>query len=233
MSQLVPFAIILCTIVVLVIPFALYVTRNMFIPTRGRRIESYPRPAKALLVMDIQESRSGNADVGPLPVTHPLGRMIESVNLLIDCFNRTGMEVAYIRQVFSGSIITRLHGGRIVAGRMEPRICRWVKVVNNNDFAKNRTDAFSNRQLEQFLIDHQVNEIFLVGLDAAFCVYYTALGALQRGYRVTVVSDAVMTGKDMGQVLERFRKKGAAIMSCREAITKVSGQTLEPTEGQE
>jgi nicotinamidase-related amidase len=108
---------------------------------------------------------------------------------------------------------------------MEPRICRWVKVVNGNDFAKNRTDAFSNRQLEQFLIDRQVEEIFLVGLDAAFCVYYTALGALNRGYRVTVVTDAVLTGRDMTRVLRRYREKGITVMNSRDVVAALSATT--------
>jgi len=107
---------------------------------------------------------------------------------------------------------------------MEPRISRWVNVVNNNDFAKNRTDAFSNRKMEQFLIDHQVDEIFLVGLDAAFCVYYTALGALQRGYRVTVVTDAVMTGRDMGRVLRRYHEKEIKVMNSQEVVIAVSSK---------
>jgi nicotinamidase-related amidase len=205
----------------------------MFIPTRGRRIKDYPNPTKALLVMDIQESGDNNhrAKV-PLPVATPFGKMILAVNSLIECFDRSGLEIAYVRQVFTSSIITRLHGGRILAGRMEPRICRWVKVVNNNDFAKNRTDAFSNRKLEQFLIDHQVDEIFLVGLDAAFCVHYTALGALQRGYKVTVVTDAVMTGKDMGRVLRRYHQKGITVMNSREVVMTIKGATCSSRENQ-
>jgi nicotinamidase/pyrazinamidase len=207
----------------LILFFALYVLWKMFIPTHGRRIKVYPEPTRALLVMDIQESggSSHRADI-PLPAATPFGRMILAVNSLIECFDRSGLEVAYVRQVFASNFITRLHGGRILAGRMEPRICRWVNVVNDNDFAKNRTDAFSNRQLEQFLIDHQVDELFLVGLDAAFCVYYTALGALNRGYRVTVVTDAVMTGKDMGRVVKRYRQKGITVMNSQEVERIVS-----------
>jgi len=206
----------------LALMFALYVLWKMFIPTRGRRISVYPDPTRALLVMDIQES-GGSSHRGDiqLPTATPFGRMILAVNSLIECFDLSGLEVAYVRQVFASSFITRLHGGRILAGRMEPRICRWVRVVNTNDFAKNRTDAFSNRQLEQFLIDRQVDEIFLVGLDAAFCVYYTALGALNRGYRVTVVTDAVMTGRDMDRVVSRYHQKGISVMNSREVIMKV------------
>jgi len=193
-----------------------YLVRGMFLPTRGRRIASYPQPKKALLVLDIQES--GQRPEIPFPAHTPLGRMISNVNLLVEAFNGSGHAVAYVRQVFRSSLISRLHGGRILAGRLEPRICRWVTVVNGNDFVKDRTDAFSNRQLERFLIEHQVNDLYLVGLDAAFCVYFTARGALNRGYRVTVVSDAVMTGRDMNHVLERYRKRGISVVSSHELL---------------
>lgn len=213
------FTIVLAGIVVLVLFFALYVLKNMFIHTRGKRIGSYPKPTKVLLVMDIQESGgSKQSTLSPIPATTPFGKMVQSVNQLIEGFDGSGQEVAYVRQVFSSSLVTRLHGGRILAGMMEPRICRWVKVINNNDFAKNRTDAFSNRKLEQFLINHQVDEIFLVGLDAAFCVYYTALGALNRGYKVTVISDAVMTGRNHEQTLKRFREKKITVTNSKEVL---------------
>jgi nicotinamidase-related amidase len=225
MSLLSWVAAVLAAIVILALLFALYVLRSMFIPTRGRRISLYPNPTRALLVLDIQESSNGKQAVfTPLPATSPFGRMVQTVNLLIECFDGNGLEVAYVRQVFTSSFVTRLHGGRILAGRMEPRISRWVKVINNNDFAKNRTDAFSNRKLEQFLVDHQVDEIFLVGLDAAFCVYFTALGALQRGYRVTVVTDAVMSAREMNSVLKRYRQKGITVLNCREVMTALGGK---------
>jgi len=223
MNLLSIFATALSVFFVLILLGGLYVLRSMFIPTRGKRIKRYPKPTMALLVLDIQES-DGNRQrtSSPLPANTPFGKMVQAVNRLISSFDHSGQEVAYVRQVFTNSIITRLHGGRILAGRMEPRICRWVNVVNKNDFAKNRTDAFSNRKLEQFLIDRQVDEIFLVGLDAAFCVYYTALGALNRGYRVTIVSDAVMSGRDMGRVLRRYHQKGIRIMNSQEVINVVN-----------
>lgn len=220
-----PVLILLSLLLILVLLSLLYILRNMFLPTRGRRIREYAHPSAALLVMDIQESSGIPAGaVAPPPVSTPFGRMIHAVNLLIDGFDRAGLEVAYVRQVFKGNFITRLHGGRILAGRMTPRICRWVKVVNGNDFPKNRTDAFSNRDLERFLVERQVKDIYLVGLDAAFCVYYTALGAMQRGYRVTVVTDAVMTGREWSRVLEKYRSKGISMMGSQELILELAAR---------
>jgi nicotinamidase-related amidase len=212
-----------CSVTVLL--FGIYLARSMFIPTRGVRIDTYTSPKKALLVLDIQES--GAAPDVAFPAQTPLGKMITSVNKLINCFDSTGQEVIYIRQVFRSSLLTRLHGGRILAGQMEPRLSRWLNIVNGNDFPKNRTDAFSNRQLEHFLIERQVNELYLVGLDAAFCVYYTALGALSRGYRVTVVSDGVMTGRDMGKVLERYSAHNIAVISSAELLTALNCELQE------
>ena len=126
------------------------------------------------------------------------------------------MEVAYIRQVFSNNLIVRLHGGR---RQGKVIIDRRIKVINDNDFEKNRTDAFSNRQFEQLLIDRQVDELYLVGVDAAYCVYYTALGALNRGYKVTVVKDAVISRNSMAGVLERYRRKGIGVITSEQLIS--------------
>ena len=193
---------------------ALLMYRSMFMATRGKRIADYPEPRKALVVLDIQEGYSGTAARQPVTAPPPHG-MLATVNRLIDRAAETGMEVAYIRQVFSNNLFVRLHGGRR-QGRVI--IDRRIKVINGNDFEKNRTDAFSNRQFEQLLIDRQVNELYLVGVDAAYCVMYTALGALQRGYRVTVVRDAVMSRTALPEVLERYRRRGIAVITSDEVL---------------
>lgn len=190
--------------------------RSMFMATRGRKIAAYPEPRKALVVLDIQEGYAGT-NARP-PVTRPpTGGMLFIVNSLIDKAAESGMEVAYIRQVFSNNLFVRLHGGRR-QGRVI--IDRRIKKINENDFEKNRTDAFSSRQFEQYLVDNQVNELYLVGVDAAYCVYYTALGALNRGYKVTVVTDAVQSRKKMADVLERYRRKGIAVITSEQLINE-------------
>ena len=193
---------------------ALLMYRSMFMATRGKRIADYPEPRKALVVLDIQEGYSGTAARLPVTAPPPHG-MLATVNRLIDRAAETGMEVAYIRQVFSNNLFVRLHGGRR-QGRVI--IDQRIKVINGNDFEKNRTDAFSNRQFEQLLVDRQVNELYLVGVDAAYCVMYTALGALQRGYRVTVVRDAVMSRMALPEVLERYRRRGIAVITSDEVL---------------
>jgi nicotinamidase-related amidase len=188
--------------------------RSMFIATRGKKISTYLAPRKALVVLDIQEGYSAATLRQPV-ASLPPNRMISTVNRLIDKAAETGMEVVYIRQVFSNNLFVRLHGGRR-QGRVI--VDRRIRLINKNDFEKNRTDAFSSKEFEQFLIDNQVNELYLVGVDAAYCVYYTALGALNRGYKVTVVEDAVLSRNSMAKVLERFRRKGIAVVTSGQLI---------------
>lgn len=196
---------------------ALMMYRSMFVATRGRKIATYQNPRKAVVVLDIQEGYSGTEARRPVTAPPATG-MIATVNRLIDMASESDMEVAYIRQVFSNNLFVRLHGGRRVGKVM---IDRRIKVINGNDFEKNRTDAFSNRRFEQLLIDRQVDELYLTGVDADYCVYYTAIGALNRGYRVTVVTDAVASRHKMAEVLERYRRKGIGVMTSEQLIGSI------------
>lgn len=209
------FALILvATIVAFALAAAMMMLRSMFVATRGRKIAEYTNPRKALAVLDIQEGYTGENTRQPV-TRSPTSGMLFIVNSLIDKAAESGIEVAYIRQVFSNNLFVRLHGGR---RQGKVIIDRRIKVINQNDFEKSRTDAFSSSQFEQFLIDNHVNELYLVGVDAAYCVYYTALGALNRGYKVTVVEDAVLSRKKMASVVERFRRKGIAVITSEQLI---------------
>ncbi len=206
--------IFLSIIALLVLTAALMMFRSMYVATRGRKIASYPNPQKALVVLDIQEGYSGTDSRRP-DTAPPAAGMIATVNRLIDLAAESGMEVAYIRQVFSNNLFVRLHGGR----RAEKVLVdRRIKIINSNDFEKNRTDAFSNRQFEQLLLDRQVDTLYLTGVDAAYCVYYTALGALNRGYRVVVVTDAVASRNNMADIMERYRRKGIETITSDQLI---------------
>ncbi len=204
--------ILLSVLLTLALSAVIMLIRSMFMATRGRKITRYPAPRAALVVLDLQEGYSGTNTRQPVTIP-PANGLISRVNSLIDRATLSGMEVAYIRQVFGSNLFVRLHGGKR-QGKVV--IDRRIKVINGNDFEKNRTDAFSNRQFEQLLLDQQVDQLFLVGVDAAFCVYYTALGALNRGYKVTVVTDAVMSRCKMEGVIEKYRRKGIGIITSEE-----------------
>ncbi len=197
----------LAAVVVLLGVLAFIITKKMFTPTQGAKIAAYAGPQKALLVIDVQEDYSGLK--GKQPVLYPrVEPQIAAINGLIDKASKSGARVVYIRQICDDNFISRtLGGGRAIAGKPGTELDPRIRVVSKNDFTKKFSDAFSNPQLGEFLVTNQVNELYLVGLDAAYCVYNTAKGALNRGYKVKVVKDAIMTRKDMNEILKRYERE--------------------------
>jgi nicotinamidase-related amidase len=184
----------------------------MFLPTRGRPIRREARPRRAVLVLDLQEGHAGAG--ARRPVTHlPMTGLFGAVNRLVAWAEASGVEVGYVTQVFGAAWLVRLHGGRRV-----PRVVvdRRVRLVNANVFEKHRTDAFSSRSLEAWLEERGVGEVILAGVDAAYCVTMTARGALHRGYRVTVASDAVASRRPLAPVLGRLAARGVRVMGSAE-----------------
>lgn len=207
----------LAIVLVLTASGVIVTVKHLYTPTEGKQIGTYANPRKALFVIDVQEDYAGLKGKQP-PLFKGAEGQIATINRLIDHAVGSGVTVVYIRQIFDNNVITRIFPGRTIEGLPGTELDARIKMVNQNDFTKKISDAFSNPRLEEFLIDNQVDELYLTGLDAAYCVYYTALGASNRGYKVSVVKDAVMTRKEMGDVLKRYVKDGIALTSSRELI---------------
>lgn len=204
------FIISLGAIAVILAVIVVAVLKKIYTPTQGAKIAAYASPQKALLVIDVQEDYTGLK--GKPPILYPNAEsQIAAINGLIDKASKAGVKVVYIRQIFDDNVVTRLMGGRTVEGKPGVELDSRINVVSKNDFTKKVSDAFSNPRLDAFLIGNQVNELYLVGLDAAYCVYNTAKGALNRGYKVTIVKDAIMTRKNMNDILKRYDREGIAV----------------------
>ena len=65
--------------------------------------------------------------------------------------------------------------------------------MSANFFPKRKSDAFSNLRLDSFLDVLKVKQIVISGLDIAYCAGKTSQAALNRGYEVIVVEDAVIS----------------------------------------
>jgi nicotinamidase/pyrazinamidase len=182
-------------------------------PTKGPKIREYTDPQKALLVIDVQEDFTGRTAKPPFPYKNSK-ELITSVNEAIENAAGKGFKIVYIRQEFdgfAGKVISRLFGkGTAVKGRPGTEIDERISIVNDNVFPKPKGDAFSNPDLSKFLVEHNVNELFLTGLDAEFCVYHTAKGALNRGYKVNIIPNciALRAEKKWVAILRRYERDG-------------------------
>jgi nicotinamidase/pyrazinamidase len=207
----------IAAVAVLMAVFVFFAAKKIFTPTTGAKIAAYTSPAKALLVIDVQEDFTGLKGKKPVPYTN-VEIQIAIINELVDRASRAGMQVVYIRHLYDNNALMRLLVGRDIEGTPGTEVDGRIKVISKNEFTKKISDSFSNPQLEEFLVKNRVNELYLTGLDGAYCVYNTAMGAKNRGYKVTVVDDAIMTRKDMKDVFKQYEKDGIPTISSKQML---------------
>jgi nicotinamidase-related amidase len=162
--------------------------------TSGARIGVYDHPQVALVVMDAQRDfLEDHAE----PV-------LGAVNQLIDRAPRLGVDVVYVRSERGAAVDSRL-------GKAPHHV-----------FAKGRNDAFSNAEFDAYLRGREIGHLVFAGARADSSIYYTALGAMNRGYKVKVVSDASAATSEAARdgALESLRKRGAEVVTTEQTLTE-------------
>jgi nicotinamidase/pyrazinamidase len=94
------------------------------------------------------------------------------------------------------------------------------------DVGREREDegysGFENSDLARILRDHDVDEVYVVGLATDYCVRASAIDACREGFDVTVVSDAIrgveVEPGDSERALADMTDAGARIASSSELL---------------
>jgi nicotinamidase-related amidase len=189
--------------------------------TTGAPIPAYPAPKTAVLAVDLQ--RDFLADDARMPIAAPqVDPLLRASNAVLDVAHQRGWRVVTIGNEFPpGDWLRNLiqHGAAIRGSRgaeIDPRVRR----VSDAYFAKDRRDAFTNPALDAWLRAEQVNHLVVLGVMANACVRATALGARNRGYRVTLVRDAVGAPTDQvrDSVLASLARAGAEVVSADDLV---------------
>lgn len=80
--------------------------------------------------------------------------------------------------------------------------------------------------LEKFLRSKDVEEVYIVGLATDYCVKYTALDAVQLGFKTHVVEDACrgveLKPGDVARAVEEMKGKGVQIIESQDILPKSS-----------
>jgi nicotinamidase/pyrazinamidase len=152
----------------------------------------------ALLVLDLQVDFVDPA--GRLPISRDqISPVLAAANRAIAAAKSGHLAVAYIGNEYGfwdipGNWFRR---GAAMKGSfgsaLDPLVTR---IAGAPYFAKHRGDAFSNDALERFLVSNDIGRVVLAGVYADACIYSTARSAINRGYRVTVLADAVGAASD-------------------------------------
>ncbi|MCC5468134.1 cysteine hydrolase family protein [Pelosinus baikalensis] len=181
---------------------------------------------KALLVIDIQEDYTGAMAKPPFPYKDS-ERLIATVNKIIEMAARKNLIIVYIQQEFDGffgRMISKVFGhGTAVKGNPGTEFDKRVKIASDHCFAKPMPDAFSNPNFESFIKENHINELYLVGLDAEGCVYFTAKGALKRGFKVSIIQDGIvlLAEKKWNSLLKKYKKNGITLLLSKEFDEKI------------
>jgi len=87
----------------------------------------------------------------------------------------------------------------------------FLKGTGSEDDGYSAFEA-TNINLEQFLLDHQVKDLYVCGLATDYCVLSSALDAHSKGFNVLVIENAVcgvdVAKGDSERAIEEMKHKG-------------------------
>ena len=181
--------------------------------SEGTPIADPPPPNTALLVIDIQGGTTGSTSA-LTALKEQSEELIQRVNAIAEDMAARDHLIVYVRTEVVNPLLNVLNNtmARGTEGaELDPRLVIQPSEV----VVKRKGDSFMGTGLDQILEEHQVGKLVLVGLDAAGCVRSTALAALNRGYRISLIEEAVIAGKEeeKTEALEELSALGVEIIS--------------------
>ena len=198
---------ILVTIVSIIIVF-----KNAPIISKGQPIENYREHNSALLVVDIQEIITGEVSIYPC-FKENSENLIRNINQVIESFNKLNYPVIYIRSEITNPFVNLINS-TYAKGSLGVKYDKRLKIVSNLEVVKKGEDSFRNSNLDNILIGNKINELYIIGLDAAECVNATIEAAQNRRYKVNIIEEAVMSKskKKMDSMMVSFRDRGVRVI---------------------
>jgi nicotinamidase-related amidase len=167
---------------------------------------------KYLLIVDVQKKFYEKTEI-----EIQANEMVQKINQMINKFEP--QNVIYIKA--TGKILSvSSKGFKVTPMLPAPELDSNLKIVSNNIFTKLEGNAFTLEDLNKFLTDNKAKEIIIVGLLAEKCIYYTAIGGKEKGYDISIVSEAVIS-KSKGKKEKTFKKlikKGIKILTINDII---------------
>lgn len=181
-----------------IILFALIVFINLIIAghyesivTTGQKIENYDKHKSALLVIDIQEATTGHLSMYPFFQKNS-DELINNINRITDIFYNQNILVIHIRSEISNPLINLLNNS-YAKGSPGAQFDKRIKTTSGFEVIKRAKDSFKNTNLDSILINNEVSELYIVGLDAAECVNATIEASQNRNYKVNLIEEAILS----------------------------------------
>jgi len=181
--------------------------------TKGRPIDNYSELKSALLVIDIQEATTGHLSLYPFFQKNS-DELIKNINRITDSFNNQNILVIHIRSEISNPLINLLNSS-YAKGSSGAQFDKRIKTSSGLKVIKRAKDSFKNTNLDSILTSNKINELYIVGLDAAECINATVEAAQNRYYRVNLIKEAILSKsiemKD--SMITSFQGRGVQVLN--------------------
>lgn len=150
---------------------------------------------------------------------HEADRVIKNAALMIHCARALAIPVIVSTQYKKG------------LGPLVPELAELLTDAPTGD--KTEFNGLANPEIKKLLaaLPDTVDTLLLVGAEAHICIYQTALGGLQAGYRLWVVADAVSSRakRHAELALARMQTLGIAVGPAEMVIYELLHQASTPT----
>jgi nicotinamidase-related amidase len=162
----------------------------------------------ALIVIDVQTGLFERAN----PI-YEAEQVLKNINTLMRDARKAGVPVIFVQHA---------NDNTLVRGSHEWQLHPEIKPLEGEVIIfKLEGDAFIGTDLKDELAKMNVNRLVVTGMLTHGCVKATSLGALKRGYRVTLVSDGHSNfSVDAPKIIEKWNraisKKGAELVATKD-----------------
>ena len=189
------------------------VGKNESVISKGQPIQNYNESKSALLVIDIQEATTGDVSTYPF-FKQNSDELIENINQIADRFKVQNIPVVYVRSEITNPLINLINNS-YAKGHPGARNDKRLKIVSDLEVVKKYKDSFRKTNLDSILTSNKVNELYIVGLDAAECVNATVEAAQNRHYAVNLIDEAVLSkSKEMkDSMIVEFKSRGVRVIN--------------------
>ena len=203
--------VVILFIIVLFVNFKIF-EKNFSSVSSGQPIENYSERKAALLVVDIQEGTTGDGSKSPFYQEHS-DRLIEKINRVSDIFENSNFLILYIRSEISNPLINLLDNS-YAKGSLGTEFDKRLKLDLGLKIVKTGNDSFLNTTLDEILISNRINDLYIVGLDAAYCINITSEAAQNRNYRIHLIKEAILSESEAmkDSMMINFRNRGIEIL---------------------
>ena len=217
-SFLIRFLLIFILLVIIMVTYHSYLKMQEQIVSTGEPIPEYDNLKSALLVIDLQESSTGRMTETE-EYSPESNQYIEKINQIIKHSTDKNITVIYICAITDNWLLNLLNA-RMKKGTIGTRLDSRLIKVSDYLLYKNKWDSFSNPELDAILKREQIGRLYIVGLDVNYCIKNTILAAVNRGYEVFAIDDALRSGDQAlrEQAMQEFEKRGAKVITSSEYL---------------